>query len=267
MLAQLRLALDFFVGRRTTGRTRRRQSSCVCAPPLRSVRAPRGVPAGVVARVEMNAAEGPIVPEAASGVPPQPAEGASRGATERPKSPARITQSNALSQYSLTKRDLAALPCRTEANPHSRYGAAMRLYVLADVQAVANTKHGGAAGLAQKRARNEAMAAKAAATRAHNDGWRVGANPAVWTVSAHVDFTMPFKAAVRTFLLCANRRRLFGGADSFAELTQRCIQLMVEVVPPRANQLAKKPRPCLAICAAAQDSDDDSDGSGFGGFF
>ena len=204
----------------------------------------------------MSAAEGSNVPEAAAAAPVAAAPG---GVAARPQSPGRITQSNALSLYCLTKGDLAALPFRAQANPHKRCGAAMRLYVQTDVQALALRKYGGAAGLAKKRERNAGMAAKAAATRAHNDGWRVGANPQVWTVEVHGQFTPQFRAAVREFLLCAHRKRLFGGADSFVELTQRCIKFMVEVVPPRANQLAKKERKARERRYYTYDMDDMDD--------
>ena len=49
--------------------------------------------------------------------------------------------------------------------------------------------------------------------------------------------------ALREFMLCAHRLQLFGGADSFATLSQRVVKLMVEAVPPRSNQLAKPARP------------------------
>jgi hypothetical protein len=183
-------------------------------------------------------------PPAAKKAKPTPPPAAPAPAP-RPPSPPRMTQTDAMSEYCLSKKELdgAALDCRAVANPHSRRGPPMRLYVVADVAALALSKYGDAAGLAAHKAKNAAKAAKAAATRAHNDGWRVGANPFSWTPATHASFTPQFRAAVRTFLLCAHRLRLFGGAHSGATLCARVVTLMVVAVPPRPNQLAKKERP------------------------
>ncbi len=154
-----------------------------------------------------------------------------------------MTQTDAMREYRLSKKDLETLSCKTAVNPHCRRGAPMRLYAVPEVAALSLAKHGGQGGLEAAKVKSAARSAKAAATRAHNDGWRVGANPATWSIATHSTFTPQFRAAVRTFLLCAHKLQLFGGADSFAELSQRVVKLMVEVVPPRPNQLAKKERP------------------------
>ena len=160
----------------------------------------------------------------------------------RSPSPPRMTQTDAMREFRLSKVELSKLNCRLAPNPHRKRGAAMRLFVVSEVAALSFAKHGDTQGLAAAKAKSAARSAKAAATRAHNDGWRVGANPATWSVATHDQFTPQFRVAVSTFLLCAHRLRLFGGVDSFAELSQRVVSLMVTAVPPRPNQLAKKVR-------------------------
>jgi hypothetical protein len=178
-------------------------------------------------------------------VTPSPAKKARKGTSPPPSVP-RITQTDAMREYHLTKADLSALVPELRANPHRRRGAPMRLYALSEVTAAAVAKHGDMAGVEAAKAKGAAQGAKAAATRLWNDGWRVGANPATWSIATHGTFTPQFKTTVRAFLLAANRLHLFGGADSFAELSQRVISFMVSVVPPRKNQLAKRERPRAA---------------------
>lgn len=178
------------------------------------------------------------------GASPSPAKKAKRAVPQSPVS--RIMQTDAMREYHLTRTDLDKLVPELRPNPHRRGGVPMRLYVLSEVTAAAVAKHGSMDGVAAAKAKGAAQGAKAAATRRWNDGWRVGANPDTWSVATHGSFTPQFKTTVRAFLLAANQLRLFGGADSFAELSQRVISFMVSVVPPRKNQLAKKERPRAA---------------------
>jgi hypothetical protein len=180
----------------------------------------------------------PLAKKPRLGASPSPAP----AARARSPSPPRLTQTDAMREFRLSKEELNKLNCRLAPNPHRKRGAAMRLFLVSEVEALSMAKHGDTEGLAAAKAKSVARSAKAAATRAHNDGWRVGANPATWSVATHDQFTPQFRAGVSTFLLCAHRLRLFGGADSFAELSQRVVSLMVTAVPPRPNQLAKKVR-------------------------
>ena len=124
----------------------------------------------------------------------------------------------------------------------------MKLYSKSALLALALAKHGSAEGIAEAVAKRGAKAAKAAATRAHNDGWRQGANPATWTPESHRSFTQPFKASIRCFLLCAARLACFGGAAQHAALVQRIVQLVVE--SPDVKTLKKhEAKPARALKA------------------
>ena len=74
-----------------------------------------------------------------------------------------VPQTQALRTYCLTKTDLAGLDVVLKRNPFGRND--IRLLKVEDVVAKAHAKHGGEDGLRRKRAKNAAVAAKAAATR------------------------------------------------------------------------------------------------------
>ena len=148
------------------------------------------------------------------------------------------------SEYCLSKADLTSLKVRLVPNPHYRSAAPMQLYDRAAVLAIALAKHGSMEGIAAAAAKREAKAAKAAATREHNDGWREGANPRRWSPATHRHFTGPFKSSIKAFVMAAHVRKIFGGVDAHAELVKRVVKLVVESreVPTRAKQAAKPPK-------------------------
>jgi len=163
---------------------------------------------------------------------------------EEPESPF-ICLSTALgSDYCLSKADLTSLKVRLVPNPHYRSAAPMQLYVRADVLDIALAKHGSLEGIAAEAAKRAATAAKAAATKEHNDGWRDGANPRSWSPATHRRFTGPFKRSIKAFVMAAHVRKIFGGVDAHAELVKRVVKLVVESreVPTRAKQAAKPPK-------------------------
>lgn len=211
----------------------------------------------------------------ASAKPPR-AKKAKAGATqddEEVSDATLVTQMRALgAEYCLSKAVLEKVAFVTAPNPHYRSGAPMKPYDKAALLQLALSKHGGSAeGIAAAAAKRAATAAKAAATRAHNDGWRVGANPSVWTPQTHRAFTPAFRASIKCFVLCAHRLTCFGGADTHATLVQRIVKLMVESpdVRPLAKHTKAKPPRALKARSFRRDYGDFGDfdgryGDGYG---
>jgi len=234
------------------------------------------VPAPAAAPRPAPAAKPPPAPKRkapeASAKPPR-AKKAKAGAAQEEEEEASdatlVTQTRALgAEYCLSKADLEKVAFVTAPNPHYRSGAPMKLYDKAALRQLALSKHGGTEeGIAAAAAKRAATAAKAAATRAHNDGWRVGANPSVWTPQTHRRFTPAFKASIKCFVLCAHRLTCFGGADTHATLVQRIVKLVVESpdVQPLAKHAKAKPPRALKARSFRRSYDDFGDYGGYDG--
>ena len=139
----------------------------------------------------------------------------------------RCCQSTALSaRYCLSKKELEKLSFTNRPNPHHRSGPPMKLYEREEVKALALSRWGSNAGIRAEAARREAKAAKAAATRVFNDGWRN--LPRVWSIPLHRTFSDPFKQSVRAFLLCLARKL---PTNEYIVLGELVIKRMVEDVP------------------------------------